>query len=80
MKKVIRLTESDLIKIVKRVINETAETDCNINCMPGPGNDARRIAQRSCCKTRNKNSKECVDYISKYETELKSCKSISFIS
>jgi hypothetical protein len=28
MKKVIRLTESDLVRIVKRVINEQ-ETDCN---------------------------------------------------
>jgi len=78
MKKVIRLTESDLVKIVKRVINEASETDCSINCQPGTGSGDRAIAQKNCCSTGNKNSDACKKFIQKYNPALSKCTSISF--
>jgi len=84
MKK-IRLTESELINLIKKVIRETEEVpsgngECYINCMPMMGSlDAEGKLRKSCCNTRNEgddaiNSSACKTYINKHKSGSKNCK------
>jgi hypothetical protein len=85
MKKV-KLTESQLINLIKKVIRETEEdtsetAGCHINCMPTTVSrgDLSQTARANCCKTRKKDSEYCRLYITKYKPELKKCQTISFV-
>lgn len=85
MKK-IKLTESDLINLIKKVIREAEEdssetSNCTINCMPGPisRGDMSQVARMNCCKTKKKDSEACRAYISNYKKELSGCKTINFL-
>jgi len=74
MGKVIRLTESDLVRLVKRIVKEeqSTKTNCTINCMPTVGSEtAESKARKSCCRTRDSKSKECVSYINTYRKKDK---------
>jgi hypothetical protein len=86
MKK-IRLTESELINLIKKVIIETEEVpsgngECYINCMPMMGSlDAEGKLRKSCCDTRRDeginsgiNSSACKTYINKHKPGSKNCK------
>ena len=85
MKKVVKLTESDLIRLVKKVIKETEESsttaNCSINCQPSPisRGDMSQVTRMNCCKSKDKNSEACKTYISKYSTSLKNCQNINFL-
>ena len=86
MKKVIKLTESDLINLIKKVIRETEEVpsgtgDCSINCQPSPINrgDLAQVARINCCKSKDKNSEACKTYISKHNQGVSKCSTIKFL-
>jgi hypothetical protein len=85
MKKVVRLTESDLIRLVKKVIKETEQSpttgNCSINCQPSPitKDDTSQVARMKCCNSKDKNSEACKTYISKYSASLKNCQNINFL-
>jgi hypothetical protein len=86
MKKVVKLTESDLIRLVKKVIKETEEVpsgsgECYINCMPMIGSlDDEGKLRKSCCDARKNegdnaiNSLACKTYINKHKPGSKNCK------
>jgi hypothetical protein len=81
MSKIIRLTESDLIKLVQRIVEEeqSTKTNCNVNCMPMTGSDTpESIARKSCCRNRSKKGKEseCEKYRRKYKPN---CPTLSFL-
>jgi hypothetical protein len=87
MAKVIRLTESDLIKLVQRIVEENEQQssfgNCSINCMPtrGAQTDESRML-KNCCDSRDTKSQACKAYINMFRKKdvNSGCKSFSFVS
>jgi hypothetical protein len=87
----VKLTESQLINLIKKVIIETEEDtsdtgDCTINCMPTAINrsDSKQTARANCCADRDETGKrklfgeKCMYYITTYRKDLQTCGKITF--
>ena len=65
MKKVIRLTESDLVRLVRRVIKEQAFSLGGLESMPDTGYDAVDSSPQSICKESKRTSELVLELFSK---------------
>jgi hypothetical protein len=65
MKKVIRLSESDLVRIVKRVIKEQAFSLGGLESMPDTGYDAVDSSPQTICQQTKKTSELVLELFSK---------------
>ena len=65
MKKVIKLTESDLVRIVRRVIKEQAFSLGGLESMPDTGYDAVDSSPQSICKESKRTSELVLELFSK---------------
>ena len=81
----VKLTESQLINLIKKVIIETEEDtsdtgSCTINCMPGPieRNNPSQTARANCCSNKKLFGEKCMYYISTYRKDLQNCDKITF--
>jgi hypothetical protein len=81
----VKLTESQLINLIKKVIIETEEDtsdtgSCTINCMPTTvsRNDLSQTARANCCISKKVFGEKCMYYISTYRKDLQNCDSITF--
>ena len=81
----VKLTESQLINLIKKVIRENEEDtsdsgSCTINCMPGPisRSDLKQTARANCCASKKVFSEKCTYYISTYRKDLQDCDNITF--